>query len=53
MKKSILKRTADIMEKLAVAGIAIALYQGNFNGMWIGVTFLLSSYLFTIWEARL
>lgn len=52
MKKSILKRTADIMEKLAVAGIAISLYQGKASGIWMGSVFLVLSYLFTVWEAK-
>lgn len=52
MKKAILKRTADALEKLAIAGIAIALFQNKPSGIWIALGFLAVSYVFTAWEAK-
>lgn len=32
-----LKRVADILEKLSVAGIALGLFQGVSAGLWVGL----------------
>ena len=53
MKKAILKRTADAMEKLAIGSMLVGLFQGQRIGIMIGLTFLGMSYLFTAWEAKL
>lgn len=52
MKKAILKRTADVLEKIAIAGIALGMYQEKTDGVWLAGLFLAASYLFTIWEAK-
>ena len=52
MKKAILKRTADVLEKLSIAGIALALWQYKTDMVWLAGLFLALSYVFTIWEAR-
>lgn len=51
MKKTILKRTADIMEKLAIGSILVGLFQGQQQGLYIGIFCLCATYLFSIWEA--
>ena len=52
MKKGILKRTADALEKLAIAGMAMGLFQDKTIGIWAGLAFLGASYAFTIWESK-
>lgn len=53
MKKAILKRTADILEKLAVAGVAVGLFQGRpAEVIVVGLGFLAASYFFTVLEAK-
>ena len=53
IKKAILKRTADVLEKIAVAGMVVGLFQGKALGIVaVGLGFLAVSYLFTIWEAK-
>ena len=52
MKKTILKRTADILEKIGVASIAVGLFQNNIMGIWLSPIFFIASYAFTIWEAK-
>ena len=37
MKKSLIKRTADALEKLAVGSILVGLFQDKENGIWFGV----------------
>lgn len=38
-----LKRVADFLEKLSVAGIALGIFQNNFSGMgWAIVFFIVS-----------
>ena len=41
--KNRLKRVADALEKLGVAGIAVAVFQGNTAGFWIATFFLAMS----------
>lgn len=38
--KNRLKRVADALEKLGVAGIAVGVFQGNMAGFWAAVVFL-------------
>lgn len=53
MRKAIIKRTADILEKLAVASFAVGLFQGNDTGLWWGLACIVLSYCFTVWEVQL
>lgn len=53
MRKALLKRTADALEKLAVAGLAVGIFQGNENGIYIGAGLMLFSYVLTLLEAKL
>lgn len=52
MKKAILKRTADVLEKIAIAGIALGMFQDKTDGVWLAGVFLAASYVFTVWEAK-
>ena len=52
MKKAILKRTADVLENIAIAGIALGMFQDNTEGVWLAGVFLALSYVFTAWEAK-
>lgn len=52
MKKVFLKRTADALEKLAIAGIAIGIFQGHNLGMWLGAVFMVMSYYVTYRETK-
>ncbi len=52
MYKNILKHTTSIFEKLGVAGVAVGLFQNKLQGLVIGLTFIVISYLFAVWEAR-
>ena len=42
-----LKRVADILEKLGVAGIALGIFQGTMTGFWAAVVFLAVSIFIT------
>lgn len=46
-KRSLVKRIADIYEKVGVAGLALGLFQYNFQGALIGLGFLAVSLLLT------
>ena len=52
MKKVILKRTADIFEKSAIASAAVGIFQGKDIGVWIAIVSVLLSYIFTYLEAK-
>lgn len=52
MKKAILKRTADAMEKLAIGSMLVGLFQDQPAGIWIGLGCMAFSYILTIWEAQ-
>ncbi|WP_297045472.1 hypothetical protein [uncultured Desulfovibrio sp.] len=52
MKKAILKLTADTMQKLAIVGIALGVFQEKTDGIWLAGAFLLGSYILTAWEAK-
>ena len=45
MKKAVLKRTADVLEKIAIAGIALGMFQNKTDGVWLAGIFLAASYL--------
>ena len=45
--KNRIKRLADILEKLGIAGAAIGLFQGNPKGLWLGLALLVVSLLLT------
>lgn len=53
MKKALAKRVADILEKLGVVGVAMALFQDKFDNTWIAATFLVVSCVLTVWERKL
>ncbi|MBQ4567982.1 MAG: hypothetical protein IJA79_07645 [Desulfovibrio sp.] len=40
MKKALAKRIADILEKLGVVGVALALFQDRPAGLWLATSFL-------------
>lgn len=52
MKKTILKRTADVLEKISIAGIALGMFQDKTEGVWLAGVFLALSYIFTAWETK-
>lgn len=52
MKKALLKRMADVLEKLAAGSILVGLFQNQQAGLWMGLGFLTLSYILTIWEAK-
>lgn len=52
MKKTILKHTADTLQKVGIAGIAIALFQERTDCIGLAVGFLFTSYVCIILEAR-
>ena len=45
--KNRLKRVTDALEKLGVAGIAIALFQNNYSGLTLAIGLLFASVLLT------
>ena len=51
-KKAHLKRTADMLEKLAIAGIALALWQQKTDMAWLAGVFLALCCFFAYWEAK-
>lgn len=52
MKKAILKRTADMLEKIGIGSMLVGLFQGQQTGLVIGAVCMVASYLFTAWEAK-
>ena len=52
MKRAFYKRTGDILEKLGVAGIALALWQEKTDMVWLAAAMLFLSYILTFLEAR-
>ena len=46
-KKALVKRLADIYEKMGVAGLAVAIFQHNEAGFWYGALFFIVSLLLT------
>ncbi len=53
MKKAVLKRTADAMEKLAIGSMLVGLFQEQQAGIWIGLGCMALSYILTMWEAKI
>ncbi|MDL2291366.1 hypothetical protein LJC09_04615 [Desulfovibrio sp. OttesenSCG-928-F20] len=47
MGKQRIKRIADFLEKLAVAGIALGIFQNNYSGMWLAGVFVVVSVIAT------
>jgi hypothetical protein len=47
MGKQKIKRIADFLEKLAVAGIALAIFQGNYSGVGPAIAFFIASLALT------
>ena len=52
MKKAFLKRTADALEKLAIAAFVMGLFHDKVLGISIGIFCIVMSYVFTAWEAK-
>lgn len=52
MKKAFLKRTADILEKSAIASAAVGIFQGQDIGLWIAMASIALCYFFTYLEAK-
>jgi hypothetical protein len=52
MKKAILKRTADALEKLAIGSLLVGLFRENEAGIFVGIGCLAASYIVTMWEAK-
>ena len=53
MKKAILKRTADALEKLAIGSMLVGLFQTQSIGLFMVLGCLVGSFIFTVWEAKL
>ena len=47
MGKQRIKRVADFLEKLAVAGIALGIFQNSYSGMWLAGIFFVASLALT------
>ena len=47
MGKQRIKRIADFLEKLAVVGIALGIFQGDFSRVWLAGIFLVASLVLT------
>ena len=47
MGKQKIKRIADFLEKLAVAGIALGIFQGRSSGMGFAIVFFIASLILT------
>ncbi|MDR1684993.1 MAG: hypothetical protein LBR82_00880 [Desulfovibrio sp.] len=41
------KRVADFLEKLSVAGIALGIFQDNYSGLWLAIMFFVVSIILT------
>ena len=52
MKKAFLKRTADALEKMAIASAVMALFHGKQVGIVIAAACMALSYIFTALEAK-
>ena len=52
MEKKILRHTADTLQKVGIAGIAIALFQNRTDGIGLAVIFLAMSYVCVYLEVR-
>jgi hypothetical protein len=53
MKKALLKRTADALEKSVIGSMLVGLFQKAPTGIFIGVVCMGMSYVLTAWEAKL
>jgi hypothetical protein len=52
MRKVILKRTADALEKLAIGSLLVGLFRENEAGVFVGIGCLAACYVITVLEAR-
>ena len=52
MKKAILKRAADAMEKLAIGSALIGIFQEVGFGVYLGMACMAVSFILTAWEAQ-
>lgn len=34
-KKALIKRSADFLEKMSIASLAVGVFQGNHDGLWL------------------
>lgn len=51
-KRALLKRGADMLEKIGVAGLAVGLFQGNTLGAAFGLVFAIMSFAVTYYLER-
>ena len=52
-KKAVIKRAADVLEKLGVGGLLLGIFKGEVKGLVIGGVFLVLSFILTIVESKL
>jgi hypothetical protein len=52
MKKAILKRTADALEKMAIASAVMGLFDDKQIGIVIAAGCISASYIFTYWRPK-
>jgi hypothetical protein len=52
MKKAVLKRTGDALEKIAIGSLLVGLFQQQQAGILIGIGCFVASYVFTVWESK-
>lgn len=52
MKKALLKRISDALEKLSIGSALIGIFQQNPLGVQVGIACMLGSIILTIWEAK-
>lgn len=53
MKKALIKRSADAMEKLGIGSLLVGLFKGVHAGIIVGVICIGVSYWLTSWEVRI
>jgi hypothetical protein len=53
MKKKLLHHCCDTLQKIGIAGVAIALWQGKTEFVGLAVFFIIASFLFVIMEETL
>ena len=52
LKKSLLKRIADALEKLAIGSALIGIFKGVDLGVQVAIGCFVGSLILTIWEAK-
>lgn len=52
-RKSIIKRSADVLEKLGVGGLLLGIFKGEAKGLVIGAVFIALSFILTVIESKI